>query len=299
MHAGDAAVAANLRLDLALRTWERDGAAVACRRVDEARRIVVAAPGIDDNTRLNVETVDAVCVARAGRPAEAVTRLRAVLVERVATYGEDGYDALSARAALARALIDAGGVRRGAPRADAVRRAGRGSARARSRPSPGSGRTYFAQWQTSDERQAGYRDLAWLHARAGRVDEAIRVAEASRSRGIGDALGLVIEGTGLPTRERLRLNAAAAAMRELDAEAGVAAPGSAVRLPLEEQRAALDLELGAARAALRLATPPVPPPAHAVRGATRSRPARCSSACSRSTVRPGPTSCVGTASPRW
>jgi CHAT domain-containing protein len=254
---GDPAVAANLRLDLALRTWERDGPAVACRRVDEARRIVGAASGVDDNTRLNVETVDAVCAARSGRPDEAVTRLRAVLVERIATYGEDGYDALSARAALARALIDAGAfdearleLTRFAALVEAVRE--------REPPEPGSGRTYFAQWQISDDRQAGYRDLAWLHARAGRVDDAIRVAEASRARGIGDALGLAIEGTGLPTRERLRLNAAAAAIRELDAELALLPPGSAARLPLEEQRAALDLELVAARDALRHSAAPVP-----------------------------------------
>jgi tetratricopeptide (TPR) repeat protein len=258
--AAAAGTAANLRLDLALRTWMRDGAAVACVRVDQARRIVVAAPGIDDDTRLNVELVDAICVARAGRRAEAVTRLRAVLAERVAAYGEDGYDALSARATIARVLIDAGEY--DAARLELTRLAELSEGvREREAPEPGSGRTYFAQWLTSDERQAGYRDLAWLHARAGRVDEAIRVAEASRSRGIADALGLVTEANGLPTRDRVRLVAAAVAMRELDAEAALLPPASAMRLPLDERRAALDRDLAEARAALRLATPPVPPPA--------------------------------------
>lgn len=124
-----------------------------------------------------------------------------------------------------------------------------------------------------DDRQAqfgdwvgAYRSAALLHARAGRIERAFRLAEQSKARTLQDTLALrAADGAGLPERERVALRLRERALAERD-EALQQATTADERLAAEGARNAALRALAATRSALarkypryaELATAPPP-----------------------------------------
>jgi len=227
-------VVAHMQLDLAYVLWQTRGPAPACQRVDDVRVAVAGGLVLAENLTSELDLLEAACRAQTASD-DGIARLRRVVARRVELFGEDGIGVLSAQAMLGRAQIGAGDLD-GARATLTDFAASVERLRRIETPDATGARNAFAEWLVSNELYAGYRDLAYLHARAGDTLRAIELAESVRARSLNDALGLAQDIAGLPSRAQYRAGALAARLREQDAEIALMAPADPARVALEVAR---------------------------------------------------------------
>ena len=210
----------------------------ACSRVESLHTRLVPGPRRTEATyRL------AHCWIEAGRLADARRGLQEVIASRTSEAGANNAGVVDALAALARVELAAG------EEAAALRALERlyglvEAERLNDSPAPGSGRALFARRVADRERLAGYRDLAALYARNGRVADAIRIAEQARGRAINDALSMqrYAGDASVPQGIRLRLREADLVVRSLDGRLALSPAGSLEQVRLSQARSAAAAE---------------------------------------------------------
>ena len=232
---------AHLKLDLAHVLWQTRGGAAACSCVDDVHSAIAGGLTLPPNLASEFELLAAACEAQAPGGG-GIAALRHVVAGRAGIFGPVSIGTLQAQAMLARAQVAAGELDDAratlsefAASVEELRRA--------DTPDAGGARNAFAEWLVSDALYAGYRDLAYLHARAGDAARAIDVAEAVRARSLNDAMGLAQDIAGLPSRTQYRAGALAARLREQDAEIALMAPVDPARVALEAARNDAAIEL--------------------------------------------------------
>ena len=177
------------------------------------------------------------CRLATGDPRAALAAFREYEAVLPGAQDETSEDRLLVNAAIALAQLQAGEKKAAIATLTAMVAASE-AARRQEAPQAGGGRSYFSDLVAGRAYLAGYRDLALLHARAGNVADAIRVAELARARSITDALALRPEIDPAAGSQRNQALAArlAAQLKDVDAEIALAPAASPRRVELALKR---------------------------------------------------------------
>jgi CHAT domain-containing protein len=210
----------------------------ACKGLEDVReRIVAARPDDVFQRELAADGLGRCLLVRGGPDdAERASSLLAGAWRAVSEReGDTSWRALQSLGALASARLALGDTdgARGLLETFVER-----AEQARAQAAPGSltREAAFGRWVQEEEENAGYRTLAWLYARDGRLDDALRIGELSRDRTLRDRFAdLRWHDAALSPRHRARLDDLAASIQRLDERIAVA-HGLVARVKLESER---------------------------------------------------------------